>query len=151
MSNCWAWGVQQRLASSPCAPLVTQYVSCCRQAGWDARERLDQKFAVPDGGAEALPCEGELTELRRCLPKALLGGKGRPFEACERDFRAVAMLPADDGESEKAHNVLRRGWACLRRAFQQPVDQLVAQTAAVGECRPAVPVKNAAGKGHWTS
>ncbi|CAE7223960.1 unnamed protein product [Symbiodinium sp. CCMP2592] len=101
MSNCWAWGVQQRLASSPCAALVTQYVGCCRQAGWDARERLDQKFVIPDGGAEALPCEGELTQLRRCLPKALLGGKGRPFEACERDFRAVAMLSAEDGESEK--------------------------------------------------
>ena len=69
--------------------------------------------------------------LRRCLPTALLGGKGRPFEACERDFRAVArctavfcnsvpiritamsviavrieaMLSADDGESEKAHIV----------------------------------------------
>ena len=40
MSNCWAWGVQQRLAASDCAEHVTALARCCREVGdggffWD--------------------------------------------------------------------------------------------------------------------
>ena len=33
MSNCWAWGVQQRLAASDCAEHVTALARCCREVG----------------------------------------------------------------------------------------------------------------------
>jgi hypothetical protein len=38
---------------------------------------------------------------RRCLPAALLGGSGRPFEACEKDFRAVARIAQRRHEMSK--------------------------------------------------
>ncbi|CAJ1333603.1 unnamed protein product [Effrenium voratum] len=86
----------------------------------------------------------------RCVPGALIGGQGRAFEACARDFKAVAALP-EDADAQKAAAVLHRGWSCVMRAFTQPIEQLVAQAQAVGECRPAVPVKNTSGKGAWPS
>eukprot|EP00435_Cladocopium_sp_Y103_P058261 s827_g20.t1 len=148
MSNCWAWGVQQRLAASDCAEHVTALARCCREANLDSREKLNTRRKMNEEGDA--PCDLELDVVRRCLPAALLGGSGRPFEACEKDFRAVATLPADADE-QRVGTVLNRGWACAWRAFRQPVEQLVAQAQAVGECRPAAPVKNTAGKGRWTT
>ena len=80
MSNCWAWGVQQRLARSECAGDVTKLIRCCREAELNAVE-----VAQVGGG-----CGEEVEALRRCVPGALLGGTGRPYEACAKDFRAVA-------------------------------------------------------------
>ncbi|CAK9083165.1 Hypothetical protein SCF082_LOCUS39498 [Durusdinium trenchii] len=173
MSDCWAWGVQQRLAASECAKDVTAFTRCCSKA-WVGRERLVQIETWSGKEEEGIsPCDAELDMVRRCLPGVLLGGSGRPFEACEKDFRAVATLPSD-ADPKKAARVFNRGWSCAFRAFRQPVEQLVAQAQAVGECdtsgsaelatpvrpkriiepeprcRPARGVKNAAGKGHWT-
>eukprot|EP00913_Durusdinium_trenchii_P007408 g6966.t1 len=147
MSDCWAWGVQQRLAASECAKDVTAFTRCCSKADLDGREQLKSTRRVGEEGIS--PCDAELDMVRRCLPGVLLGGSGRPFEACEKDFRAVATLPSD-ADPKKAARVFNRGWSCAFRAFRQPVEQLVAQAQAVGECRPARGVKNAAGKGHWT-
>ncbi|CAJ1379210.1 unnamed protein product [Effrenium voratum] len=148
MSNCWAWGVQQRLARSECAEPTTRFARCCREANVDGRDLLK----VPKPGEEPGdgPCRAELEVLRRCVPGALIGGQGRAFEACARDFKAVAALP-EDADAQKAAAVLHRGWSCVMRGFTQPIEQLVAQAQAVGECRPAVPVKNTSGKGAWTA
>lgn len=53
---------------------------------------------APEKGAEKPKTSGKSHAslcLRRCLPAALLGlgGSGRAFEACEKDFRAVAGSP----------------------------------------------------------
>ncbi|CAE8583545.1 unnamed protein product, partial [Polarella glacialis] len=137
---------QQRLAHSACAAPVTAYVRCCRAAGIDARERL----ASPLSGEDAAACANELEAVARCVPGALLGGKGRPFEACEKSFKAVVGF-ADKEEGEEVDLALKRSWACMWRSFRQPMDQLVAQSQAVGECRPASAVNNTFGKGRWTA
>ena len=145
-SNCWAWGVQKRLARSECAKDVTALVQCCSAADLDGRERLNSIRKIGEGGD--MPCDKELDMVKRCLPGALLelGGSSRAFETCEKDFRAVTALPSDE---QKALVVLNRAWSCAWRSFRQPLEQLIAQAQAVGECRPAAPVT--AGKGQWTA
>eukprot|EP00933_Yihiella_yeosuensis_P042424 TRINITY_DN36999_c0_g1_i1.p1 TRINITY_DN36999_c0_g1~~TRINITY_DN36999_c0_g1_i1.p1 ORF type:complete len:154 (+),score=32.60 TRINITY_DN36999_c0_g1_i1:50-511(+) len=147
MSDCWAWGVQQRLSSSSCAPLVTAYVRCCKDAGLTATQDARPPLKSLDSQEE--PCSAQLLSLARCVPEALIGGQGRPFEVCERDFKAVAKLEAEGFDANSP--ALRKGWACVWKAFQKPIEQLLAQTQAVGECRPAVPVSNTGGKGAWTA
>eukprot|EP00927_Polykrikos_kofoidii_P057863 TRINITY_DN52084_c0_g1_i1.p2 TRINITY_DN52084_c0_g1~~TRINITY_DN52084_c0_g1_i1.p2 ORF type:complete len:155 (-),score=26.03 TRINITY_DN52084_c0_g1_i1:226-690(-) len=149
-SDCWAWGVQQHL-SRRCAVEVTAFVRCCRSAGEDARALFPPSLAP-----EAIPaertggsCAVEHAAAVRCVASALFGPE---HKFCQKSFEAVVLDndgPDGAGSTDLLERALRCAWQ--PKYFRQPLDQLVAQSQAVGECRPAAPVQGTGGKGRWTA
>eukprot|EP00929_Paragymnodinium_shiwhaense_P101340 TRINITY_DN64354_c0_g1_i1.p2 TRINITY_DN64354_c0_g1~~TRINITY_DN64354_c0_g1_i1.p2 ORF type:complete len:146 (+),score=28.59 TRINITY_DN64354_c0_g1_i1:109-546(+) len=140
MSDCWAWGVQQRIARA-CSQEVTSFLRCCRDAGEDAREL----WTPEERGGDR--CRASHQAAVRCIAPVLDGLDGAAQkQPCRKSYAAVAA----DGEDADA---LFKAWRCTCRPsnFKRPVEQLIAHGVAVGECRAAGAVPNTAGKGAWTA
>mmetsp|Transcript_110431 Transcript_110431/g.219520 ORF Transcript_110431/g.219520 Transcript_110431/m.219520 type:complete len:148 (+) Transcript_110431:152-595(+) len=143
MSDSWAWGVQQRL-SRTCAPEVTTLVQCCRGASLDVREVCEPVARGVSSGDGCRACATEHDSFVRCASNALLQPE---FKHCQKSFQA---LHDDDDASSAA---LAKAWRCAwaEKHFRKPLEQLVVQAQAVGECRSAGPVAGAGAKSRWTA
>eukprot|EP00747_Dinoflagellata_sp_TGD_P028819 gnl/TRDRNA2_/TRDRNA2_133501_c0_seq1.p1 gnl/TRDRNA2_/TRDRNA2_133501_c0~~gnl/TRDRNA2_/TRDRNA2_133501_c0_seq1.p1 ORF type:complete len:146 (+),score=28.18 gnl/TRDRNA2_/TRDRNA2_133501_c0_seq1:141-578(+) len=142
MTDGWAWGVQQRLAHA-CAPQVTAFVRCCKTEQVDAPKQLPP--LMPPGRRRGV-CDMELDAVACCVALTL---HGKGFEACAREFNPIREAASASCEVEAAP--LQKGWSCAWRYYRQPLEQMVTNAQAVGECRPAAPVRNTGGKGFWTA
>eukprot|EP00930_Biecheleria_cincta_P004303 TRINITY_DN105212_c0_g1_i1.p1 TRINITY_DN105212_c0_g1~~TRINITY_DN105212_c0_g1_i1.p1 ORF type:complete len:172 (+),score=28.07 TRINITY_DN105212_c0_g1_i1:62-577(+) len=129
---CWAFGVQQLIASA-CRFEATAFLRCCETSGVDP---CQHQKPLRSGEQQRICCQAEHSAMVRCVSCTLHdAGSGGKYDACKKDFSAMLGHGAlDAGRSAVAH---RKAWACAWKHFKTPLHQLMVTAHALGECRPS--------------